>query len=101
MDCRFVYVVDRDGKYRRAFQLAFTNLEYTPYEPPNEYWTVLSAENAWGHPGVLRDSEPGVLQNQLLIFDRVFETKEDVRKDMDSPAETDYRPFFDEIFADG
>lgn len=101
MDCRFVYVMDRDGKYRRAFQLAFTNLEYTPHEPPNECWTELSEENAWGHPGVLIDSEPSVLQNQLLIFDRVFDKKEDVQKDMDSPAEIDYRRFFDEIFADG
>ena len=101
MDCRLVYVIDSDGEYRRAFQMTFVNLEYSGDKDPEEYWCSLCAEAAWGHPGVLIDSEPGVLQNQLLIFDHVFETKEDLRKDMDNPTEIDYSLFFNEIFADG
>lgn len=101
MDCRFVYVMDNNGKYRRAFQLTFEDLEYSGSKSPNARWKKLSAEDAWGHPGVLRDSESGFLQNQLLIFDRVFETKAELRKDMDRPESVDYTLFFNEIFADG
>lgn len=101
MDCRFVYVMDNNGKYRRAFQLTFENLEYSRSKSPNARWKEISAEDAWGHPNVLRDLEPRIMQNQLLIFDRVFKTKAELRKDMDRPEDADYTLFFNEIFADG
>lgn len=100
-ECRLVYVSDAAGKYRRAVQLAFSELEYKGERSLNPIWKKLYAYKAWGHPGVLVDMPEGVMQNQLLFFDREFDSKKEALEDMEDPAEVGYSRFFDEIFADG
>lgn len=54
----------------------------------------------WGHPCVLK-SDGDWLSNQIMFCDRLFETKEEMLKDISTPAKIDFTGFFEDAFGDG
>ena len=54
----------------------------------------------WGHPKVLALDE-GILFNRIMFCDHIYETEDEMRRDMIEPAGIDFTGFFSDVFGDG
>lgn len=54
----------------------------------------------WGHPKVLA-VEDGLLFNRIMFCDHIYETEDEMRKDIMEPADIDFTDFFSDVFGDG
>lgn len=54
----------------------------------------------WGHPKVLALDE-GILFNRIMFCDHIYETEDEMRRDMIEPTDIDFTGFFSDVFGDG
>ena len=116
VSCRYVYIEDSDNKLYRCLGCDFTNLtsgdetESIPQE-------LVREGKCWGHPGIiiekatvdkditninqLSEGEKVVIGNSLMCREMIFNTMEELQKDMQDPCDLNFSGIFDDIFGDG
>ena len=94
MRARIIYAGD-GGKWYRFVQAAFHKLQYESIS--GEFDSV-----TWrlGHPAMLELTD-GVIYNRLLFLERELGGREDMLRDVASPAEIDFTDFMKDILGDG
>lgn len=65
-------------------------------------WSDMTDCEPWGFPGMLIcDEEARTLTAGLAYAEREFASEAEMLADMESPAEIDYKGFFDDYYGDG
>lgn len=110
VDLEIIYIrntapYNEKAEFIRIIRANFRDLTYNvddidfmgnPYKPHK-----VNSYTGWGHPGIMVDRSENEVASQVYMIDKLLESEEHLKKDMESPSDFDYSEIFNDVFGDG